>query len=103
MNMCASDVAKALGYADPDKATRTHCKSSKKLNSAELAELGFSNPPPSGLIHRPPDAGAVLRGAPFAPMRCSSRHSAENPTFRGALPRNPSGLSGHGAQARTVR
>ncbi|WP_448206471.1 phage antirepressor KilAC domain-containing protein [Azospirillum sp. sgz302134] len=44
------DVAVILGYADPDKALRQHCKALKKFNSAELAELGMESPPPSGLI-----------------------------------------------------
>lgn len=51
--LAASEVAVALGYADPDKAIRTHCKALKRLNSAELAELGIGDPPPSGLIMIP--------------------------------------------------
>jgi prophage antirepressor-like protein len=48
--MVASDIATVLGYADPDKAVRQHCKAMKRFNSAELAELGLANPPPSGLV-----------------------------------------------------
>lgn len=41
----ARDIAKALGYADTDKAIRTHCKHAKLLKPAELAGLGIYNSP----------------------------------------------------------
>jgi anti-repressor protein len=47
------DVAAALGYADPKKAIRQHCKALKKFNMGVLAQLNILNPPPSGLLMIP--------------------------------------------------
>ncbi len=53
---CSSDVAKALGYVDPDQAARQHCKRLKLFKPVELTGMGISNPPPRGLnMIREPD------------------------------------------------
>jgi prophage antirepressor-like protein len=44
------DVATTLGYADPDKAVRSHCKALKRFSSAELAEQGIDARQPAGLV-----------------------------------------------------
>lgn len=50
----AMDVARALGYATPQKAIKDHCKSLKKIKCSEMEHLGFA-PIPQGitLIHEP--------------------------------------------------
>lgn len=41
----AVELAKSLGYADPHKALKQHCKSLINLNSGESSELGFGSRP----------------------------------------------------------
>jgi len=43
------EVASALGYADTDKAVRTHCKAAEILKPADLAGLGIPSKSPRGL------------------------------------------------------
>lgn len=50
----AVDVAAALGYQNPSKALKDHCKSLIKLNYNESLELGFVGKIKGvGLIHEP--------------------------------------------------
>lgn len=44
----AMDVARALGYATPQKAIMDHCKSLKKIKCSEMERLGFA-PIPQGI------------------------------------------------------
>lgn len=45
-----TDTARILGYADPDKAIRSHCKAAEILKPAELAGLGLVAKSPRGLV-----------------------------------------------------
>lgn len=45
----AMDVARALGYATPQKAIKDHCKSLIKIKYSEMANLGFE-PIPQGVM-----------------------------------------------------
>lgn len=44
----AMDVARALGYATPQKAIKDHCKSLIKIKCSEMEHLGFV-PIPQGV------------------------------------------------------
>lgn len=46
----ARDVAKALGYSNPAKALKDHCKSLIKLSYNQALELNFASPNPRGEI-----------------------------------------------------
>lgn len=58
----AMDVARALGYATPQKAIKDHCKSLIKIKCSEMEHLGFA-PIPQGvtLIHESDVYRLVMR------------------------------------------
>lgn len=48
-------MAKALGFTDPHKALKDHCKSLIKLNSGETSELGLGLKPKGIILLTEPD------------------------------------------------
>jgi prophage antirepressor-like protein len=57
--LAGAQVARAMGYANPADAVRTHCKHARMFNYSELLELGFEAPSRFGMLMIP--EGDVMR------------------------------------------
>lgn len=56
----AMDVARALGYATPQKAIKDHCKSLIKIKCSEMEHLGFVPIPQGVTLIREPDVFRLI-------------------------------------------
>lgn len=59
----ASDVARALGYADPSDAVRRHCEKANKITQQGETPTTANTPPVSFLIIPEEDVYALIFGS----------------------------------------